>query len=68
MATIQLTATPEEMKAYGEMLAYIRVIAPNFEGPITPEKSVSSMFEVIERWTVEDTGAFVSHHGNKEWL
>lgn len=64
----QPIATAEEMKAYEEMLAHFRVIAPNFEGPITPEKSVSSMFEVIERWTVEDTGAFVSHHGNKEWL
>jgi len=60
--------SPEEMKAYGEMLAYFRNIDPNFEGPITPEKSVSSMLEVINRWTVKDTGAFVSHHGNKDWL
>jgi hypothetical protein len=56
------------MKAYGEMLAYFRIISPGFEGAITPEKSVSSMFKVIDRWTVEDTGAFVSHYGNKEWL
>jgi hypothetical protein len=50
------------------MLAYFRTLAPEFEGPITPEKSVSSMFEVINNWTVKDTGAFVSHHGNKQWL
>lgn len=66
---ISLTATPEELKAYQEMLVYLRIIAPSFEGPIKPEKSVSMMIEVIDRWNVEDTGAFVSHYGNThQWL
>ncbi|KAF8204481.1 hypothetical protein K438DRAFT_1932484 [Mycena galopus ATCC 62051] len=41
---------------------------PNFKGPITPEESVRMQLEVLNRWKVEDTGAFVSHFGNKEWL
>lgn len=60
--------TPKEMEAYEEMLSRFRIIAPDFEGPITPEKSVSLMFEVINKFTVEDTGAFVSQYGNKQWL
>jgi hypothetical protein len=57
------------MKAYGEMLVYFRSLVPDFEGPITPEKSVSMMFDVINKWTVQDSGAFVSHYGtNQQWL
>ncbi|KAJ6601253.1 hypothetical protein DFH09DRAFT_1355441 [Mycena vulgaris] len=41
---------------------------PDFKAPITPEESVKMQLEVINRWTVEDTGAFVSHYGNKQWL
>jgi len=57
------------MKAYQKMLALFRIITPSFEGPITPEKSVSMMIKVIDKWAVEDTGAFVSHYGNThQWL
>ncbi|KAJ7361115.1 hypothetical protein DFH08DRAFT_911004 [Mycena albidolilacea] len=31
--------------------------APDFKGPITPEKSVKMQLEVINRWTVEESGA-----------
>ncbi|KAJ7837398.1 hypothetical protein B0H14DRAFT_2362414 [Mycena olivaceomarginata] len=41
---------------------------PNFKGPITPEESVKLQLELLNRWTVEETGAFVSQHGNKEWV
>ena len=43
-------------------------MAPGFKGPLTPAQSVKMQLEVIYRWTVEDTGAFVSQHGNKEWV
>jgi hypothetical protein len=46
----------------------IAKVAPHFKGPITPEESVKKQLEVIYRWTVEDTGAFVSHFGNKQWV
>jgi hypothetical protein len=42
--------------------------APDFKGPITPEESVRKQLEVLNRWTVEDTGAFISHLGNKQWI
>ncbi|KAJ7665185.1 hypothetical protein DFH06DRAFT_308547 [Mycena polygramma] len=43
-------------------------VAPDFEGPISPEESVKAQLEVLNRWTVEETGAFVSRFGNKTWL
>ncbi|KAJ7625329.1 hypothetical protein DFH06DRAFT_742855 [Mycena polygramma] len=44
-------------------------LAPDFEGPISPEESVKMQLEVFNRWTVAGTGAFVSHFGNREqWL
>lgn len=33
-----------------------------------PDESVTAMLEVIEKTTVESSGAFLSHKGNKEWL
>ncbi|KAJ6601251.1 hypothetical protein DFH09DRAFT_559276 [Mycena vulgaris] len=55
----------EEMKVLGKGIAKI---APDFKGPITPADSVRMQLDVINRFTVEDTGAFVSHFGNKQWL
>ncbi|KAJ7665112.1 hypothetical protein DFH06DRAFT_1186668 [Mycena polygramma] len=43
-------------------------IAPDFKGPISPEESVKMQLEVLNRWTIEQTGAFVSHYGTKQWL
>jgi hypothetical protein len=42
--------------------------APDFKGFITPEDSVKKQLEVLNRWTVEESGAYVSHLGNKQWL
>ncbi|KAF7347284.1 NAD(P)-binding protein [Mycena venus] len=55
----------EEMKMLSKG---IPKVAPHFKGPITPEESVKMQLEVFNRWTVEETGAFVSHFGNKQWL
>jgi hypothetical protein len=50
------------------MIEKFRNLNPAFTGPITPEESVRMQLEVIHRITVNDTGAFISHKGNKEWL
>lgn len=50
------------------MIASFQKVYPNFTGLSTPEESVRMMRKVIEEVTVEDTGAFISHKGNKEWL
>jgi NAD(P)-dependent dehydrogenase (short-subunit alcohol dehydrogenase family) len=51
------------------MGAMFQEYAPDFTGPISPEKSVEMCLEVIGRATVEEFGgAFVSHYGNQQWL
>ncbi|KAF8151829.1 hypothetical protein K438DRAFT_1910300 [Mycena galopus ATCC 62051] len=38
------------------------------EDDVTTEESVKMQLEVINGWTVEESGAFVSHFGNKQWI
>ncbi|KAJ7016623.1 hypothetical protein C8F04DRAFT_1149229 [Mycena alexandri] len=60
--------SPENEAVFQKTAERIKVLLPDFEGPITPEQSVDMMLKVIHRWTVEETGQFVSHYGNKQWL
>ncbi|KAH9946746.1 hypothetical protein B0H21DRAFT_742225 [Amylocystis lapponica] len=61
--------TPEQLEGIIGMVAGFKRAAPAWDGkPITPEQSVTEMLNVIGKLTIEDSGAFVSHHGNKEWL
>ncbi|KAF2015182.1 NAD(P)-binding protein [Aaosphaeria arxii CBS 175.79] len=41
---------------------------PTFKGPISMEESVTSMLEVIQKLTIKESGSFLSHHGDKNWL
>jgi hypothetical protein len=44
-------------------------VAPGFKGPISPEESVRMQLEVVNMWTVDRSGEFVSHFGNRErWM
>lgn len=65
-----ITAAPdnhsEEFKMLSKSIA--KVATPDFKGPMSPEESVKLQLAIINRWTVDQSGAFVSHHGNKEWL
>lgn len=60
--------TEKELEQFTAMIGKFRNSYPDFMGPITPEVSVRMQLEVINRSTVNDTGAFISHKGNKEWL
>ncbi|KAJ7648355.1 hypothetical protein DFH06DRAFT_1423981 [Mycena polygramma] len=60
--------TPQESEEFKAFVQALMKKLPGFSGPLTPEQSVQMMLDVIYRWTVEETGAFVSHHGTKEWL
>ncbi|KAJ6461999.1 hypothetical protein C8R47DRAFT_1058235 [Mycena vitilis] len=67
---VKMTLLPvgddEESKMLGP--AFLK-LAPDFKGPISPEESVKMQLEVFNRWPVAETGAFVSHFGNREqWL
>jgi len=61
--------TVEDIEA-GKLIAPFlgKIAPPTFKGPITPQESVEAMLEVINAADVESTGAFISHHGNKEWV
>ena len=50
------------------MLANFKARNPGFKGRISPEESVRMQLEVIDKATIADSGAFVSHHGNKDWF
>ncbi|KAK4688507.1 hypothetical protein P7C73_g1616, partial [Tremellales sp. Uapishka_1] len=50
------------------MGAKFAALYPDWKGPITPEQSVTMMSKVFDTLTPADTGKFVSHKGNKEWL
>lgn len=38
------------------------------QGSILPEESVKAVLRVVNEATQKDTGAFISHEGNKEWV
>ncbi|OBT42028.1 hypothetical protein VE00_07422 [Pseudogymnoascus sp. WSF 3629] len=59
---------PEHIPRMQEMGAKFASIYPHFKGPITPAQSVPLMKKVIDNMTTEDSGAFLSHLGSKEWL
>ncbi len=51
------------------MVKTFQIGYPNWNGvPLTPEESVSAMLKIFKGLTIKDTGAFVSHKGDKEWL
>jgi len=71
MIVLNLTtqiALPEHIPRIQEMGAKFSSLYPNFKGPITPAESVPLMKKVIDNMKIEDSGAFLSHLGSKEWL
>ncbi|EMD33051.1 hypothetical protein CERSUDRAFT_98663 [Gelatoporia subvermispora B] len=67
--TAQKPPSPEELEVFAQMVERFKVAAPGWDGrPLEPEQSVKMVLAVIDRLTIKDTGAFLSHHGNKEWL
>ncbi|KAK7057763.1 NAD(P)-binding protein [Favolaschia claudopus] len=68
VATDMLPAGPETEAEMKMLTAAVARYVPDFKGPISPEVSVKMQLEVIERWTVEQSGAFVSHAGDRQWI
>ncbi|RFU30924.1 hypothetical protein B7463_g5405, partial [Scytalidium lignicola] len=61
--------SPEVQQQIGVMLADFKRMDPNFPGrPISMEESIKGQKKVIEEVTIEQSGAFLSHHGDKKWL
>ncbi|EJD36359.1 putative short-chain dehydrogenase [Auricularia subglabra TFB-10046 SS5] len=64
-----LPEKPEDLAKVQEVFGQFATVAPpNFTGPISPEESVSAMLAVLEKVTPEDSGKFLSHHGDRNWL
>lgn len=61
-------ATEEEMKGIMVLFKSLQDAYPRFQGPISATESILAQKKVIESFTLEQTGSFVSHYGNKEWL
>ncbi|EPQ60223.1 NAD P-binding protein [Gloeophyllum trabeum ATCC 11539] len=66
--TSEKPPSPEELEVFKALIATFQKDYPHWNGPITPEESVKLMLKVINGFTIEQTGAFVSHYGNKQWL
>ncbi|KAI0653101.1 NAD(P)-binding protein [Cubamyces menziesii] len=67
--TAEKPPTPEELKFFEDTFPKFKKLVPEWDGnPITPETSVRLMLGIIDKVTVKDTGAFVSHWGNQKWL
>jgi hypothetical protein len=56
------------MHRIGIMMTEFRTRDPDFPGPISTAESVIMQQKVIDSISIENTGAFLSHHGNKNWL
>lgn len=61
---------PSELKdAKEKMLREFQKAEPNLKGEIAKEDSVRDQIDVIQnKLDMSLSGAFVSHHGNSEWL
>ncbi|KAI0363281.1 hypothetical protein BV20DRAFT_958626 [Pilatotrama ljubarskyi] len=67
--TAEKPPSSEEIAAFRGMVAQFKQYAPDWDGaPLTPDKSVRLVLGVIEKASVKDTGAFLSHWGNQKWL
>ncbi len=56
------------MKGVTALFQAFQTLYPTFQGPISAAESILAQKKVIESFNLEQTGSFVSHFGNKEWL
>ncbi|KAK8071478.1 NAD(P)-binding protein [Apiospora hydei] len=68
--TGQFNLSPEEMAKFAPMLQKWQSYAPDFKGPVSPDVAVTDVLVVVEKCSVDkgDSGAILSHFGNKQWL
>jgi hypothetical protein len=63
-----LKVSDEEMKGIMALMGKLQAAFPGWTGPAPAAESIAAQRKVIEDITLENTGAFLSHKGNKEWL
>lgn len=59
-----------QIATYAKIIEQFQAAYPDWDGKVlSPEESVAAMLETVSKLTAKDSGAFISHHGNKEdWL
>ncbi|PVH94226.1 NAD(P)-binding protein [Periconia macrospinosa] len=62
------TWTPEIQAGVAKMLGGFTQVYPDWKGPLSVEESVEKQLQVIDGLTQEQSGAFLSHLGSKQWL
>ena len=63
------SATPEDIAGFQETVKKLKRHSPHWDGtPLTPEQSVTAMRLVIDKVGPQDSGAFISHLGTKQWI
>ncbi|KAK7941299.1 uncharacterized protein PG986_013686 [Apiospora aurea] len=62
--------TPEQGQSLMKFMGTASTYAPGFKGPSSPEDAVRQVKATWEKATIESGfgGAFVSHHGDKNWI
>ncbi|KAH7396007.1 hypothetical protein BKA64DRAFT_746141 [Cadophora sp. MPI-SDFR-AT-0126] len=68
VANAEAPPSADDMEFFTTLLGTFKKAYPDWSGPMTPLESVEHQMKVIENLTKEDTGKFVSHWGNKQWL
>ena len=69
--TIFLSPTAEELKyeVFAPYVERLKALFPEWNGRAqTPEESVTEMLNSVAKMSTKDTGVFVSHHGDENWL
>jgi hypothetical protein len=66
--THESTATEEDIKSATMMVQSLQKRYPHFKGPLTPSESVKLQKQVIEKIGIDESGQFLSHWGNKQWI
>ncbi|EIM84670.1 NAD-P-binding protein [Stereum hirsutum FP-91666 SS1] len=60
---------PEIMPHIVKMVQSFKSVYPDWSGvPLETPESVGFMLDILDKVTPEDSGKFISHKGNKEWL
>ncbi|KAL2071006.1 hypothetical protein VTL71DRAFT_14032 [Oculimacula yallundae] len=61
--------SPENMEYIVQMMTGFKKGYPEWRGtPLTPHESIGYMTTVIDNLKIDDSGKFLSHFGNKQWL
>lgn len=67
---ISTTVPPEQQQSLMEVMGKFVAYAPDFKGPTAVDEAVRVNRAIWEKISIDGGygGAFISQHGNKQWL